>query len=129
MALQHRTLILFIFYSRVRTQIFQQGRGYFVEGARHGSLNILGNLLATHQFGKELLMEKTSLVSNIPHVDASLCVESNALVYIMELAVKNIVGMLIFFSYVAIKANYSNKTSEWWTMANKFQVKYKICDV
>lgn len=57
-------------------------------------------------------MEKTSLVSNIPHVDASLCVESNALVYIMELAVKNIVGMLIFFSYVAVKSNYSNKTSE-----------------
>lgn len=58
-------------------------------------------------------MEKTNLVSNIPRVDASLCVESNALVYIMELAVKNIVGMLIFFfSYVAVKANYSNKTSE-----------------
>lgn len=76
----------------ILTQIFQQGRGCFVEGARHGSLNILGNLLATHQFGKELPMEKTNLVSNIPRVDASLCVESNALVYIMELAVKNIVG-------------------------------------
>lgn len=37
-------------------------------------------------------MGRTSLVSNIPHVDASLCVESNALVNIMKLAVKNIVG-------------------------------------
>jgi hypothetical protein len=92
-----------ILYSRVRNQIFQLGRGCFVEGARHGSLNILGNLLATHQFGKELLMGRTSLVSNIPHVDASLCVESNALVNIMKLAVKNIVGMSIFcFSYVAV---------------------------
>uniref|UniRef100_A0A2N9IR30 SET domain-containing protein n=1 Tax=Fagus sylvatica TaxID=28930 RepID=A0A2N9IR30_FAGSY len=81
-----------ILYSRVRNQIFQLGRGCFVEGARHGSLNILGNLLATHQFGKELLMGRISLVSNIPHVDASLCVESNALVNIMKLAVKNIVG-------------------------------------
>lgn len=37
-------------------------------------------------------MGRTSLVSNIPHVVASLCVESNALVNIMKLAVKNIVG-------------------------------------
>jgi hypothetical protein len=45
-------------------------------------------------------MGKTSLVSNIPHVDASPCVESNALVYIMELAVKNIVGMLFLNIYI-----------------------------
>lgn len=37
-------------------------------------------------------MGKTSLVSNIHLVDANSCVENNALVYIMELAVKNIVG-------------------------------------
>lgn len=74
--------------------------GCYVEGAKRGSSNILGNLLATHQFGKESPMGKTSLVSNIPHVDASLCVESNALVYIMELAAKNIVGMLKFFIYI-----------------------------
>lgn len=89
-------------YSCVRTKRCQQDRGCFVEGGRHGSLNILGNLLATHQFGKELPMGKTSLVSNIPHVDASPCVESNALVYIMELAVKNIVGML-FLIYIAVE--------------------------
>ncbi|CAL5425895.1 unnamed protein product [Camellia sinensis] len=71
----------------------QQGHGYFVEGAEHGSLNILGSLLGIHQCGKELQMGKTSLVSNFNHVDASLCVESNALVYIMELAVKSIVGV------------------------------------
>jgi hypothetical protein len=47
-------------------------------------------------------MGKTSLVSNIPHVDASPCVESNALVYIMELAVKNIVGMLFLNIYIYI---------------------------
>ena len=47
-------------------------------------------------------MGKTSLVSNIPHVDASPCVESNALVCIMELAVKNIVGMLFLNIYIYI---------------------------
>lgn len=39
-------------------------------------------------------MEKTSLVNNIRHVDACLRVESNALVFIMGPAVKNIVGMI-----------------------------------
>ncbi|KAI7984406.1 Histone-lysine N-methyltransferase EZA1 [Camellia lanceoleosa] len=53
----------------------QQGHGYFVEGAEHGSLNILGSLLGIHQCGKELQMGKTSLVSNFNHVDASLCLE------------------------------------------------------
>lgn len=71
----------------------QQGHGYFVEGAEHGSLNILGSLLGIHQCGKELQMGKTSLVSNFNHAYASLCAESNALVYIMELAVKSIVGV------------------------------------
>lgn len=42
-------------------------------------------------------MEKISLVSNIHHVDAGICVESSALVYIMEPAVKNTVGKLDFF--------------------------------
>lgn len=37
-------------------------------------------------------MEKINLVSNIHHVDACLRVESNALVFIMGPAVKNIVG-------------------------------------
>lgn len=39
-------------------------------------------------------MAKTSLASNIYHVDASLHVESNVLVCKMEPAVKNTVGML-----------------------------------
>nr|GMD12098.1 Histone-lysine N-methyltransferase EZA1 [Ipomoea batatas]GMD28206.1 Histone-lysine N-methyltransferase EZA1 [Ipomoea batatas] len=38
-------------------------------------------------------MGKISPVNNILHVDANLCVESNALVYRIVLAVKNIVGV------------------------------------
>lgn len=37
-------------------------------------------------------MGKTSLVSNIYHVDVGQCAESNAPVYIMEIAVSSIVG-------------------------------------
>lgn len=37
-------------------------------------------------------MGKTSLVSNIYHVDVGQCAESNAPVYIMEIAVRSIVG-------------------------------------
>ncbi|KAK6260334.1 hypothetical protein SCA6_014808 [Theobroma cacao] len=69
----------------------QQDHDCFVEGVEHGSLSILGNLLAIHQFGKESQMEKISLASNILHVDANQCVESSALVCTMELAVKSIV--------------------------------------
>ncbi|CAK7348431.1 unnamed protein product [Dovyalis caffra] len=58
----------------------------------HVNLNILGSLLVIHRFGKELPMEKISHVSNIHLVDASQCVESSALVCIMELAVRNIAG-------------------------------------
>lgn len=39
-------------------------------------------------------MEKINLVNNMHRVDACLHVESNALVFIMEPAVKNIVGMI-----------------------------------
>lgn len=77
-----------------RSKRCQQDPGYFVGGAGHGSLNILGSLLAIHHFGKELLMAKTNPVSSLRHVDASQCVENNALVCIMELAVRNIAGML-----------------------------------
>lgn len=47
-------------------------------------------------------MEKISLVSNIHHVDADICVESSALVCIMEPAVKNTVGELDFFFCIVI---------------------------
>ena len=60
---------------------------------KRGSLNILGSLLATHQYGKELLMEKTNLASSIYHVDVNQCVESNALVFRVELAMKSIAGV------------------------------------
>lgn len=76
----------------VRSERCQQGLGYFVKGAERGSLNILGSLLDIHQCGKELQTEKISLVSNIYHVDVSQCAESNAPVYIMEIAVRSIVG-------------------------------------
>lgn len=69
-----------------------QDHGCFVEEEEHGNLNILGSPLAIHQFGKELQMVKINLVSSIPHVGASLCVESSALVCIMEHAVKNTAG-------------------------------------
>lgn len=75
----------------IRTKRCQQDRDCFVEGVEHGSLNILGNLLAIHQFGKELQMEKINLASNILRADANQCVERNALVCTMELAVKSIV--------------------------------------
>lgn len=58
----------------------QQDHDCFVERVEHGNLNILGSQLAIPQFGKELQMEKISLASNILHVDANQCVESNALV-------------------------------------------------
>lgn len=90
-------LQLHFFYCCFRSRRCQQDQDYFVEGAERESLNILGNLLVIHQFGKELQMVKISLVSNIHHVDASLCVESNAPACITELAVRNIVGMLICF--------------------------------
>ncbi|XVF72747.1 hypothetical protein PTKIN_Ptkin12aG0145200 [Pterospermum kingtungense] len=79
------------FFLLFRSKRSQQDHDCFVEGAELGSLNILGNLLAIHQFGKELLMEKISLASNILRVDANQCVESNALVCIMELAAKSTV--------------------------------------
>lgn len=57
-------------------------------------------------------MEKINLVSNIHHVDACLRVESNALVFTMGPAVKNIVGMIFLilgftppsplFNYISI---------------------------
>lgn len=77
----------------VREERHQHGHAYFVERERVGRLSILGSLLATHPFGKELQMERINLANNILHVDASLCAESNAPVYIMELHAKNIVGM------------------------------------
>ncbi|KAG2376088.1 Histone-lysine N-methyltransferase [Vigna angularis] len=43
--------------------------------------------------GEKLLMGKTCTISNILLVDVMECVERNALVFLMELAVKNIVGV------------------------------------
>lgn len=85
---------LLLFFLHFRSKKCQQDHDCFVEGVEHGSLSILGNLLAIHQFGKESQMEKISLASNILHVDANQCVESSALVCTMELAVKSIVGKL-----------------------------------
>ena len=92
------TFSLLTFFLLFRSKRCQQDHDCFVEGVEHGSLNILGNLLAIHQFGKELQMEKISLASNILRVDASQCVESNALVCTMELAVKSTVGKLSCFN-------------------------------
>ncbi|KAF9669257.1 hypothetical protein SADUNF_Sadunf14G0089000 [Salix dunnii] len=78
--------------SDIDCAICQQDHVYFVGGEEHGNLNILGSLLFIHHFGKELLVEKISPVSSIHLVDASQCVENNALVCIMDLAVRNIVG-------------------------------------
>lgn len=75
-----------------RNKVFQQGRVYFVGGAKHGSSSTLGSLLAIHHFGEGPQMEKISLVNNIYHVDATLYVENSAPVIKMELAVKSIVG-------------------------------------
>lgn len=51
-------------------------------------------------------MGKISPVNNILHVDANLCVESNALVYRIVLAVKNIVGMFsILLARVALHSS------------------------
>ncbi|XP_020538356.1 histone-lysine N-methyltransferase EZA1 isoform X3 [Jatropha curcas] len=79
-------------FGKNRSWRCQQDHGYFAGEAGHGNLNILGSLLDIHQCGKELPMEKASPVNSIHHADASQCVESYALVYIMEHAVKNIVG-------------------------------------
>lgn len=85
-------LLFFSSYCCLRSKRCLQDHGCFVEEEEHGNLNILGSPLAIHQFGKELQMVKINLVSSIPHVGASLCVESSALVCIMEHAVKNTAG-------------------------------------
>lgn len=76
----------------MRSGIFQQDHDYFAEEEEPGSSSILGSLQAIHHSGEESLMEKTSPASNIYRADASQCVESNALVYSTELAVRNTVG-------------------------------------
>lgn len=81
----------------VRTKTYHLGHGRCWErGAKQESLNILGSLLAIHQYGKGLLMERTNLASSIHHVDVSQCVERIVLVWMVELAAKNIVGMSLF---------------------------------
>lgn len=85
-------VLFFSSYCCLRSKRCLQDHGCFVEEEEHGNLNILGSPLAIHQFGKELQMVKINLVSSIPHVGASLCVESSALVCIMEHAVKNTAG-------------------------------------
>lgn len=78
-----------------RTKRCRQSHGWFVEEAKHVSLNILQSLQVSRQFGKELLMVKTSPVTNIRHVDAHQCVPNSALVTKTGRAVKNTAGTFI----------------------------------
>ena len=93
---QQASKFLFNLGFGVRTKRCHQGNGCCGKGAKQGNLNILLSLLASHLYGKELLMGKTNLASSIHHVNVRQRVESNVLVIIMEPAVKSIVGMSIF---------------------------------
>lgn len=75
-----------------RTMRCHQGRYPYEERANLSS-NIHQNLQVSHFHGKELMMEKIKSISSIHHVNVRDTVESNVHVFLMGLAVKNIVGM------------------------------------
>ncbi|RDX91307.1 Histone-lysine N-methyltransferase EZA1, partial [Mucuna pruriens] len=78
-----------------RTKKCNQDHGRNGKRANLGSSIILGSLLASRLDGEELLMGKTCVISSILLVGVTECVERNVLVFFMELAVKNIVGMCL----------------------------------
>ncbi|KAL5135806.1 Histone-lysine N-methyltransferase EZ3 [Glycine soja] len=79
-----------------RTKKWLQDHGRNEKRANQESLIILENLLAFHLDGEKLLMGKINIISNILLVGVRECVERNVLVFFMELAVKNIVGVQSF---------------------------------
>lgn len=92
----------------VRTKRSHKGHGCCGKRRKLRSLGMLQSL-ASHLRGQELTRGNTIFLSSIRLVSARECVESNALVFRMELAVKSIVGMLIFIyvSFVVKERTYS----------------------
>ncbi|KAK7406681.1 hypothetical protein VNO78_08310 [Psophocarpus tetragonolobus] len=79
-----------------RSKKLHQDRGHSEKRGNLRSSIILESLLASHPDGEKLLMRKTNVISSILLVGVMECAESNVLVFSMELAVKNIVGVQSF---------------------------------
>ena len=71
---------------------WDEDQGFYVEEEESVAWSILGNLLHIIQSGKGLQRGRISLAGSIIHVVANLLVESSALVFKMQHAVKSIVG-------------------------------------
>lgn len=86
-------MLLDLIFNGFRTRKCQLGQNFYVGVVEIVSSNTPQKLLDIHCFEKEWQMANSSLASSILPVIASLCAGSNAPVFLMEHAVKSIVGM------------------------------------